>query len=281
MVQEGADLFASDGSGDIARFAKVKDQHGHLVLVAHGDGCHVHDAEVLGHCLGVGNGVVACGIGIFLGIGGIDAIDLGCLEQQVAVEFGGAEGGAGIGREEGVACASGQDDDSALLHVANGPAADEDLRNGANFDCAHDAAVHVHAQEFFLESKGVDDGAQHAHVVRRGLLDMALLGQFCAANDVATANHDGDLHASVHGHLEFFGDVVEMVGIDAKAVGLAEGLATDLKKDAIVFGLHGVVWDGMGGEADWGVGVGQWKRRLNERKGGGEGTDGQRMWYGL
>lgn len=203
------------------------------MLVAHGEGGHVHDAEVFAHGLGVGELVVALGGGVLLGIGGVDAVDFGGLHQEVAVEFGGAEGGAGVGGEEGVACAGGEDDDAAFFHVADGAVADEAFGDGFDFNGGLDAGVDAQGQEFFFEGEGVDDGAQHAHVVGGGLLDVALLGEFGTADDVAATDDDGELDAHGVGLFDFIGDVIELFGLDAEAAWLAEGLAGDFEEDAV------------------------------------------------
>lgn len=106
--------------------------------------------------------------------------------------------------------------------MTDGSAADEDFGDGTDFDRAHDAAVNVHRDKFFLQGEGVDDGAQHAHVVGGRLLDVTLLGEFGAADDVAATHDDGDLNAGVDGEFDFPGDVVEVVGINAEPVWLAE-----------------------------------------------------------
>ena len=82
-------------------------------------------------------------------------------------------------------------------------------------------------------------------MVGGGLLDVALLGEFGSADDVAAAHDDGELDAHGVGLFDLACDVIKLVGLDAKAAGLAEGLAGDLEKDAVEFG-HGGVCGGKG-----------------------------------
>ena len=57
----------------------------------------VHDLEVAPDDLVMGHGVVARRLRILLGVGGIDAVDLRRLHQNVAIELGRPQRGARIG----------------------------------------------------------------------------------------------------------------------------------------------------------------------------------------
>ena len=70
----------------------------------------------------IGFGNTACG-----GIGGVDAIDLGGLEEGVGANLGRTEGRAGVGGEEGVAGVAGEEGHGALAHEADGLACVEGL----------------------------------------------------------------------------------------------------------------------------------------------------------
>lgn len=58
-------------------------------------------------------------VGSFFGSGGVDAVHLGGLHQEFALQLGGEEGGAGVGGA-GVAGAGDEDDDAFFLHVPDG-----------------------------------------------------------------------------------------------------------------------------------------------------------------
>ena len=60
---------------------------------------------------------------ILLGVGGIDTVDLGRLENDFSTDLGAAQGGGRIGRKERVAGAGSKDDRPPLLQVADGFAA--------------------------------------------------------------------------------------------------------------------------------------------------------------
>ena len=76
------------------------------------------------------------GVGVEHRIGGVDAVDLGALEDDVRLHLHRAERGGGVGREVGIAGAGGEDDDAPFFEVADGAAADERLGDRAHLDGA-------------------------------------------------------------------------------------------------------------------------------------------------
>ncbi len=72
-------------------------------------------------------------------VGGVDAVDFGCFEEDIAVKLGRSERGAGVGGEERVPGSCGEDDDASFFEVADGAASDEGLCDGADVECGHDA----------------------------------------------------------------------------------------------------------------------------------------------
>ena len=66
----------------------------------------------------------------------------------------------------------------------------------------------VEAFQGVLQGQAVEDGGQHAHVVGGGLLDdLAAGAELGAAQDVAAADDDGQLHAALDDALRLPGDV--------------------------------------------------------------------------
>src|SRR5207302_3534658 len=121
---QGADFFAFDDPDDVAGLAHAEDHHGHVVVFAEGDGGGVHDAEVEAEDVGVGDLVEFGGFFVDFGVGGVDSVDGGGFEEDVGFDLHGAEAGGGVGGEEGVTGACGEDDDAAFFEVAHGAAAD-------------------------------------------------------------------------------------------------------------------------------------------------------------
>lgn len=132
-----------------------------------------------------------------MGVCGVDAVHFGGFEEDIAVELGCSERGAGVRGEEWVACSCCKDDDASFFEVADGAASDEGLGDGADVERGHDAGVDPDGVEFFFEGDGVHDGAEHAHVVGGGLLDVSGFGELGAADDVSASDDDGDLCAGL------------------------------------------------------------------------------------
>jgi len=72
--------------------------------------------------------------GVALGVRVVDAIYLGSLDEDIGANFHGAQGSGGISGKVGVARSPAEDDDTALLQVANGAAANIRLGNGAHLN---------------------------------------------------------------------------------------------------------------------------------------------------
>src|SRR5690606_38316384 len=104
----------------------------YAVLPRQRNGGSIHHLQVARQHVHVGQPIVAFRRRVAARIVGIDAVDLGTLEQRVAAHLGGAQGGGGVGGEERVAGAGGEDHHPTLLHVAHGAAADIGLAHGGH-----------------------------------------------------------------------------------------------------------------------------------------------------
>ena len=85
--------------------------------------------------------------GSFSGVGGVDAVDTRAFEHYVGTDFNGAEGGSGIGCEEGVACASGYDSHFAGFHGLDGSAVGVVVADGVHVDGREHASGLADARE--------------------------------------------------------------------------------------------------------------------------------------
>ena len=143
------------------------------------------------------------GVGVELGVGGVDAVDarVGALQDHLGVDLGGPQRGGGVGGEERVAGAAGEDHDPALLEVADGPAPDVGLGDLGHLDRRLHPGGLAEALEGVLQGEGVDDRGQHAHVVGLGAVH-AGAGAGHAPPDVAAADDDGDLDVEVAADLD-------------------------------------------------------------------------------
>jgi hypothetical protein len=242
-------LFAADDADDVALLAHAEDHHGHVVVAAEGDGGLVHDAEVETDDVGVGDLGELGGFGVELGVRGVDAVDGGGFEEDVGFDLHGAEAGGGVGGEEGVSGAGGEDDDAIFFEVAHGAAADVGFGDLVHLDGGHDATVEAELFDGVLKGDGVDDGGEHAHVICSDAVHVdGLLGD--AAEEVSASDDDADLAAEGVDGGDLRGYFMDEDGVDTEAAAGGQGFTGELEEDSFVhvrvkyrmgFGGHGMV----------------------------------------
>ena len=166
-----------------------------------------------------------------LGVGVVDAVDLGRLHDALGADLERAQRGGGVGGEVRVAGAGREDDDAALLEVPDRAAADVGLGDRLHLDRAHDAGEDAVALERLLQRERVHDRREHADVV--GLRAVHALGRGGdAPEDVAAADDDRDLDAALADDLDLLGERVEDVRVDAVADVAHERFAGELQQHA-------------------------------------------------
>src|SRR5690606_2499611 len=118
---------SGENAAESAGFVEREHDDRQPVVAGERDGRGVHHAEVPLQHLVVAHGVIALGVGELLGVLVVDAVDLGALEDRLAVHLVGAQRRGGVGGEIGVAGAGGEDADALLLQVPDSAAADVGL----------------------------------------------------------------------------------------------------------------------------------------------------------
>jgi hypothetical protein len=84
-------------------------------------------------------------------------------------------------------------------------------------------------------ASGIHHGGEHAHVIGRGPVHALRRGRDTAKN-VATADHDGQLHAGGDHGLDLGGNARQHFAIDSVGVGTHQRLAGKLEQHAAVGG---------------------------------------------
>src|SRR5690606_11210202 len=169
-------------------------------------------------------------------VGVVHPVDLGALEDRLRTDLQGALGRRGVGGEERRTEAGAEDDDPALLQVADGAAGDVGLRDLAHVDRGLHPRLDAPALQEVLQREAVDDGAEHAHVVGAAPLDAAG-GQLGAAHHVAAADHDRDLDALLDRLRDGLGDVLDDARVDTELLSAGERLAGELQYDTVPPGI--------------------------------------------
>ena len=166
---------------------------------------------------------------------GIDAIDLGGLEQQLRFDLDGAQRGGGISGEKRVAGAGREDDHATLFQVAHRATADVVLAHFVDTDRRHHARVHVHLFERILHRQRVHDSGQHAHLIGRDAIHTGAC-QAGAAENIAAANDHRQLNAQ-RLHLTQFGrDAFEHQRVDTVIAAAQQRFARELDQHALHVG---------------------------------------------
>src|SRR4051812_2842076 len=221
---------------DVALVVHVEDVERDAVLHAQRERREVHDPQAALERLHVGDVVDELRVGVLARVGGQDALDavLG-HEDRLGVDLARPQRGRGVGGEERVAGARGEDDDAPLLEVAHRAAADVGLGDLADVERRLHAGVDVELLERVLELQGVQDDREHPHVVR-GRAVHALGRARDAPVDVAGPQHDRDLDAAVVHDLDLGRDRLQARRVGAVVQVAHEGLAGQLEQDAPEYG---------------------------------------------
>ena len=154
----------------------------------------IHDAKFPRDNLLKSNGRNELCRGVVDGVGAVDALHLGSLDHHVGAHLDGPQHGSRIGGEVGIAGATGENHHPLLLHVPERPSANVGLRHLFHVDGGHHTGGDSFALEEVLDGQGVDDGGEHAHVVRLCAVH-ALLTRQSSPDDVASPDHETQAHS--------------------------------------------------------------------------------------
>ena len=232
-MHQRAEVALDGGAGQVALF-HLEHEDGHVVFHAESDCSGVHNLEAARDDFLVADVVEASRRRVLDRVGGVDAIDLGGLHDHVAFAFDSAESGAAVRREERIARTSGENDHGASGQKLEGFAAVEEFANRFHADGGHHHGIDSLLVECILHGKAVHHGAEHSHSIALGTVHAAS-GSGNAANEVAAANHESDLHTLLDDGCNFRSHVGEDNVIDAVALFACEGFATELEENAFEF----------------------------------------------
>src|SRR6476620_8925035 len=123
-VNKGALIFAQHHPAQGVLLEDVEHVDRELLVAAQRERGGVHDLEVLVDRLVEADLRVALRARVALGVGGVDAVDLGALKHDLGAHLAAAQRGRGIGGEERIAGAGGEDHHLAFFEIADRLAAD-------------------------------------------------------------------------------------------------------------------------------------------------------------
>src|SRR6266699_5670453 len=115
---------AEDDPLDVTGSGQIEDDDRQLVVHAERDRGGVHHLQPAIEHLDVRHPLETLRVLVLLGIGGVDAVDLGRLHDRIGPDLDGPQRPRGVRREERVAGARGEDHDATLFEVTDRAPAD-------------------------------------------------------------------------------------------------------------------------------------------------------------
>src|SRR5690554_822425 len=203
-VYQCAFVFTAYGTLERAGLVDGKNLDGQFLIAAQRKCRRVHDFQPAHDGFVETDARITGGTGIFIGVGAVDAIDLGCLQDDFSTDFSTAQRGGRIGCKERVACAGGKYHYLALFEVAQGLGADVGLDHLVDVQGGLHASVDTAVLERVLQRQSVHDGSHHAHIVGGGTVHAQGAGRHAAKN-IAATDHDGQFDAQGGDLGDFFG----------------------------------------------------------------------------
>ena len=238
-IYEGADRLAGDDLGKVARGVHVEYDYGLVVFFAKGGGGEVHHAQAAVVNLVVGDFGEFGGGGVFLRVGGIYAIYASAFEHDISFDLDGAESRAGVGGEEGVAGAAGNDCHSAFFDGIDGVPLAVVFSDGEHIDCGEHLGGLAYVAQRRRQRERVDDGGKHTHLVAFDAVK-AFGGACHAAEDVAATDDDSYLYSVIYDFFYLVSIRGEALCVDAVALVAHQRFAAELEQYAIIFCAHGI-----------------------------------------
>ena len=232
-MHERAEVAFDGCTREIALF-HLENEDGHVIFHTKRNSCSIHDLEAAGDDFLVADVIETGGSRVLDRVCSVDAIDLGGLHDDVAFAFNGAESGAAVRRKERIAGTGGEDDHGTRRQKLESLASVEEYADRFHADSGHHHGIDTLLVESVLHGKAVHHGAEHTHSIALGAVHAASRSRN-AANEVAAANHERNLHALLDDRRNFACHVGEDNIIDTVALFACKGFATKLEKNTFKF----------------------------------------------
>ena len=208
------------------------------MLLAKLEGRGVHHLEAAVDGLLIADVLDQLRVRVLAGVAVVHAVHGGSLEHRVRADLGCAQAGGGVGGEEGVAAAAGQQHDLAVLQALHGAIRAVVLCKAGHLLGGEHGGPAALAQNGVLHGQRIDDGGQHAHLI--GLHRVHRVGE-AAAPDVAAAHDNAHLHAQIVQPDDGCRGTIHALRVEGQGCALVggnllrgEGLAAELQYDALI-----------------------------------------------
>jgi len=196
-------------------------------------GC-VHDPQAAIHGFLMVEAVKAFGLGIVFRIRSIYPIDIGSLENGVTLHLSSPQNGRRVGGEIRISGATGKHDDPVIFQVTERPLPLISFAHLRHCERGHSAGAHAGALDRGLQDQRIHDCRQHTHGVRRRPRQ-AVLRDFCAAQNIAAADHDPERDAEPVRGDEIGSETLDRRLMNPELFRAAQRLAGQFDDDAPIF----------------------------------------------
>ena len=207
-----------------------------MVVHREGRGRGIHNGKVLRQNLFIGDGIILDGIGIFGGVGVVNAVDVFGKQDHIGIDLRRAKNCRRVGREKRRTDAAAEEHHAALLEVPDRAGADIGLGNF--FDLKR--RLHAHINALLLQNvrnrHAVHRGGQHTHVVGTGALNVTF-AILHAAPEVAAADDDAHFNAHLAALLDYVAHLGNNIKVETKMLVACQRLAADLEQHALILQL--------------------------------------------
>ena len=203
------------------------------MVAAQADRRQVHHTQLAVEHFVISQAIELLGMRILEWVGSVHAIDLGRLEHHIGIDFDGAQAGSRISGKERITSASSENHHLTGFQMTHGLASVVMIGHPDHGNGRHDDGRNVRALQGVAHGQGIHYRGQHAHVVA-GYPVHARSAQGRTTEQVATPNHQTNLHADTDQLADFQRHAVKHLGIDAEIFRPHQGLAAKFEQNALV-----------------------------------------------
>lgn len=215
---ERTDVRAGQCGDDVPLVLEREDANGHLLVAAEREGLSVHDAELVFQAALVGQVWEEHCVAVRPRILVVHAVDVRRLRNEDRANLARAERCGIVRRAVRVARASREDDHTPLFEMAYGLAHDVGLCHSCDIESGHESRLDLELSLDQIEQgETILDRREHPELVGERAIH-AVARSICAAEDVASTDHDRNLDTLVIGLSDFLSDLEHGVRIVWKGV---------------------------------------------------------------
>src|SRR3990170_4110528 len=234
-VNQSALVLARDHPAQRARLEDAEHGDRQVLVAAQGERSGVHHAQVARDGFVEADFHIALGARVALRVGGVDAVDLGGLDDDLGAHLAAAQRRRGVRREERIAGAGGEDHHLALLQVADRLAADVGLDHLLDVERRLHPAGDARLPHGVRQRQRIHYRGEHSHVVRGRAVHARGPGRQ-AAEDIAAADHHAELDPHARDLRDLGDDRLDRRAVDAKRIVPHQGFPRQLQENPLVFG---------------------------------------------